>query len=149
MTTKPRFFSSEQEARVVQAIARAENNTSGEIKLHIQHNMRFDDPVEEAKYCFKRLKLYETKDRNAILFFVNPTEHKLAVFADQGINAVVPEHYWEEMIAQMIALFKQGKMVEAFEYGFEHCGEKLKAHFPHQGDADVNEISDEISEHED
>lgn len=145
MTT--RFFSPEDEQRVVLAIEKAEQNTSGEIKLHIQNKMRFDDPLDEAKYCFKALKLHTTKERNAVLFFFNPAEHKFAVYGDQGINKVVPEGFWDDMVQHMIAQFKQGQFVEAFEWGIAQCGEKLSSYFPHQGHHDKNELGNEVSEH--
>lgn len=140
------FFSPEQEQRIVRAIQQAEEKTSGEIKLHIQHHTRFDDPLDEARYCFKKLNLHQTKQRNAVLFFFNPTEHKIAVFGDEGLHKVLPSNYWDEMIKHMVGLFKKNEFVEAFEYGIEHCGQQLSQHFPSLGNKDINELSDEISE---
>lgn len=142
-----RFFSPEDEQRIVLAIEKAEQSTSGEIKLHIQNKMRFDDPLDEAKYCFKALKLNKTKARNAVLFFFSPEGRKLAVYGDQGINLVVPEGFWDEIIQHMISQFKQNQFVEAFEWGISQCGEKLSTYFPHQGQHDKNELGNEVSEH--
>ena len=45
----------------------------------------------------------------------------------------------------MTGLFKQGQFTQGLIDGIHMAGEQLGAHFPYQGDSDINELPDEIS----
>ncbi|MDL2314764.1 TPM domain-containing protein, partial [Bacteroidales bacterium OttesenSCG-928-C19] len=68
-----------------------------------------------------------------------------AIIGDEGINKTVPENFWEQTKENMLEFFRKGHYSDGIIYGITEAGEKLKAFFPHQGEDDVNELSDEIS----
>ena len=75
----------EQEQRVLEAIAAAELNTSGEIRVHIDKYCK-TDPVFKAMNLFSHLKMEKTNYRNGVLLYVAKLENKFAIVGDEGIN---------------------------------------------------------------
>lgn len=137
------FFSSEEKAAIMKAIASAEHNTSGEIRLHVERRCE-EKALDRAAFWFAKLNMHKTALRNGVLFYLAIEDRKFAILGDAGINAKVPENFWEKISLQMLELFKQNKFADGIALGIESAGEKLKAHFPYQAD-DKNELSDEIS----
>lgn len=140
---KNRLFTPEQEKIVTDAIKQAEQNTSGEIRVHIE-NYDKDDVLDRAAYWFAKLEMHKTKERNGVLFYLAVDARKFAILGDAGINNKVPEGFWNEIKDTMVEYFKQGKFAEGLAKGILMAGEQLKKYFPHQKD-DINELSDEIS----
>jgi uncharacterized membrane protein len=137
------FFSKEQKKLLKEAIAEAELNTSGEIRLHVENRCKID-VLDCAANWFEKLEMHKTKDRNGVLFYLAVKDRKFAILGDAGINTVTPENFWENIKAEMLELFKEDKFAEGLIRGIVRAGEELKEHFPYQSD-DVNELSDEIS----
>ncbi len=143
MSNAINILNREEDHRVVEAIKQAEQNTSGEIKVHIENHCR--GKVEERSlYLFNRLKLHETAQRNGVLIYLAVKDHKFAILGDEGINNVVGADFWNDVRDLMLSHFKEGRFAEGLEEGIMRCGEKLKTYFPYQSD-DINEIPDDIS----
>jgi uncharacterized membrane protein len=138
------FFTEEEQARIVSAIKEAEKNTSGEIKVHIATTSAWEDVVTQAAKVFDELELEKTKQRNGVLIYIAKDDRQFAIWADKGINSVVPEGYWESTIDLMRSYMKAGQHAEGVIKGINMVGVKLKTFFPHQKN-DVNELPDEIS----
>ncbi|MFC3416322.1 TPM domain-containing protein [Algoriphagus hitonicola] len=139
-----KLFSDEEKKQIVAAIRTAENQTSGEIQVHIENHCR-GDVLDRAAEVFEKLKMYQTAQRNGVLFYLAVLDHKFAILGDAGINRVVPKDFWESIKDHMTSRFKKGEFTLGLIDGIHSAGEQLAAHFPHQGDDDENELSDEIS----
>ncbi|MBY5951590.1 TPM domain-containing protein [Algoriphagus sp. NF] len=139
-----KLFSAEDRKTIIAAIQEAENNTSGEIQVHIENHCRID-VLDRAAEVFETLKMHQTKERNGVLFYLAVLDHKFAILGDGGINAVVPDDFWEKIKDHMAALFREQKFTQGLIDGILMAGKELAAHFPHQGDDDENELPDEIS----
>ena len=137
------YFTEENKLQITNAIRVAEDNTSGEIRVHVEKHCK-SDVLDRAAYIFDKLEMQKTKLRNGVLFYLAIEDRKFAILGDAGINQKVPENFWEEIKENVIASFKEGQFAEGLSKGIIKAGEQLKAHFPHQDD-DVNELSDEIS----
>lgn len=137
------FLTSKQEAKVVEAIRIAEENTSGEIRVHIEEKSE-KPPIERATEVFNMLKMYETEARNGVLFYVNVSGNQFAIIGDQGINKVVPTDFWESTKEVVLKNFAQKKNKKGLVKGVKKAGNQLKKYFPYQAD-DTNELSNEIS----
>jgi uncharacterized membrane protein len=137
------FFGKEQKKLLKVAIAQAELNTSGEIRLHVDNHCKID-VLDCAASWFGKLDMHKTELRNGVLFYLAIKDKKFAILGDAGINAVIPEGFWDNIKEEMLSLFKEEKFVEGLIKGIEMAGDKLKEHFPYASD-DVNELSDEIS----
>jgi uncharacterized membrane protein len=137
------FFSKEQQAEILTSVKEAEKSTSGEIRVHIETSCP-EDVLDRAAWIFNKLKMDRTVDRNGVLFYLAISDRKFAVIGDGGINAVVPEGFWDEIKEIMQTQFKEGKFTEGLSKGIIMTGQQLKTHFPHRK-SDVNELSDELS----
>lgn len=138
-----KFLSDHDEKLIVEAIKKAELNTSGEIRLHIENKCK-GDVIKKAVKTFRVLKMEKTELRNGVLFFIAAADKKFAIIGDEGINNVVPNDFWDQIKSDMQTLFSQGDFAGGLAHGIIKAGEQLKAHFPYQSD-DVNELPDEIS----
>jgi uncharacterized membrane protein len=137
------FFTKEQQAHIGAAIKEAEEETSGEIRVHIESVLE-GDVLDRAAWIFKKLGMHKTAERNGVLFYLAVVSKKFAVIGDAGINAVVPESFWDNVKDLLEKHFREDKFAEGLTKGILQAGLQLKNHFPHRKD-DVNELSDEIS----
>ena len=137
------FLSKAEEAEVVEAIRLAEENTSGEIRVHLEKETSIA-PIKRAVEVFHKLKMENTKDKNGVLIYVAVKSKQFAICGDKGINEKVPSDFWNSTKDVMLNHFKNGNNKQALVDGILKAGEQLKSYFPHQDD-DVNELSNEIS----
>ena len=137
------FFTQEQQLTIQQAIANAELNTSGEIRVHIEEKCK-GDALEAAMKNFHELKMDKTELRNGVLFYLAVDDHKFAVAGDKGIDEKVGKDFWDEERDMMLEKFKQGNFTEGLCKAIEMAGEKLKIHFPLQSN-DTNELTNDVS----
>jgi uncharacterized membrane protein len=137
------FFNKDQKEDIRQAILNAELDTSGEIRIHIETNCP-GDVLDRAALIFDRMGMQKTERRNGVLFYLAVKNRKFAVIGDKGINAVVPENFWDEVKNMLLNYFREEKFAEGLVAGVTLVGEKLKKHFPYQT-GDVNELSDDVS----
>ena len=133
----------EERLQIESAIKDAEMNTSGEIRVHIESKCK-KDVLDRAADIFALLKMHKTELRNGVLFYLAMDDRQFGILGDAGVNAVVPENFWDTIKDKMTVHFKENNFAEGLSAGISMAGEKLKEHFPYQSD-DVNELSDEIS----
>ncbi|OSY86916.1 hypothetical protein WH52_14120 [Tenacibaculum holothuriorum] len=137
------FLSVEEEQEIVLAIRQAERNTSGEIRVHIENSSKISH-YNRALEVFRMLKMFNTKEQNAVLIYVAVDDKKFVVYGDKGIDEVVPENFWESTKNAMQEQFVLGNFKQGIINGVLKAGEELKVHFPWQID-DEDELSNEIS----
>lgn len=137
------FLTKEEQEKIVCAIKNAELGTSGEIRVHIDETCE-GNPRRNAEKVFRLIGMDKTAARNGVLIYIACDSKVFAIIGDKGINDVVPEHFWEDIIAAMGAHFTKGRFADGIIEAVEMTGEKLKSYFPYKSD-DINEQSDEIS----
>lgn len=142
-TDARKFFSKEEKTAIKKAILNAENDTSGEIRVHLESECH-GDVLDRSAFVFSKLKMEQTNLRNGVLFYLAVESKKFAIIGDEGINKEVPENFWEETKELMAVRFREGQFTQGLIEGIEQAGLKLKKHFPHHID-DINELTDEIS----
>lgn len=143
MGSHPTYLSKEEEQQVVAAIQKAELQTSGEIRVHIE--ARFGkDIMARAKAVFEKLGMTKTEARNGVLLYLAWDDHQFAILGDSGIDKKVPQGFWKSTAEQMAKYFKEGQMAAGLAAGVLEAGKQLAQHFPYQR-GDVNELSNEIS----
>jgi uncharacterized membrane protein len=136
-------FTTAQKKFIVNAIKQAELNTSGEIRVHVENKCKIN-VLDRAADVFAMLKMHKTAQRNGVLFYLATGDKQFAILGDAGINAKVPDNFWESIKEEMQLHFKKGDFTKGLVTGIEMAGEKLKQFFPYQTD-DVNELPDDIS----
>ena len=138
------FFSNQEKGKILEDIQRAERKTSGEIKVHVESGSG-KDPLLRAGEVFESLGMTRTALRNGVLIYLAVTEKKFAIIGGQGINAAVPDDFWEATKEKMKQYFQEGRFADGVCFGITSAGEHLATYFPRQSD-DVNELSNDISE---
>lgn len=128
--------------RIKQAIAAAEEKSSGEIRVVITRK-KVSDPLDEARKEFARLKMYKTRDRNGVLILFAPETQNFAVWGDVAVDEKCGTKYWRGIIELMTPLLKEKKFTEAIILAVEKVGAVLTEHFPKKPD-DTNELSDDV-----
>lgn len=137
------FFTEEQQKEIIAAIVEAEKASSGEIRVHLDDYCKVD-PLDRAAYLFAKLEMHKTQLRNGVLLYVALQDRKLAIIGDAGINAVVPQGFWDEVKDTIVGYFKQNNFKDGICEGIKMAGDKLKAYFPFEKN-DINELPNEIS----
>jgi uncharacterized membrane protein len=137
------FFSGDQQARILASVKEAEKETSGEVRIHIETSFT-GDVLDRAAWVFKKLGMHKTAERNGVLFYLAVESRKFAIIGDAGINAKVPQGFWNEISELLAENFREGKFTEGLSEGIILAGKQLKTHFPYH-ENDVNELPDEIS----
>ncbi|MDX1386823.1 MAG: TPM domain-containing protein [bacterium] len=144
-TSPSSFFSKEEREEIRQAIAAAEQKTSGEVRVHLVHHFKKGkDPLEAGKEIFEAIGMTATAQRNGVLFLLELKHHQLVILGDQGIHERVPENFWEEIRDEVLQYFKKGDFSHGLSAGIRLAGEQLKEFFPLTS-ADENELPDELS----
>ena len=128
---------------MVEAIQKAEKNTSGEVRVFIEAKCKFVDAVERAKEIFFNLKMDKTKDRNAVLLYLAMDDHQIAIFADEGIYKRLGEDYWKQEVRSIIDAFRKDDHTTGICTIIKDIGEALTEQFPYET-VDKNELPDEI-----
>lgn len=137
------LLSPAQEKEVVAAIKRAENKTSGEIRVHLEAHT--DEPnLDHAKKIFEEAGMTDTALRNGVLIYLAINDHQFSILGDKGIDEKVPDDFWENIRNEMQTHFRAGRFTEGLVQGIDQAGKALQAYFPLQ-DGDINELPDEIS----
>lgn len=137
------FFSKQEQSQIIAAIENAELNTSGEIRVHLENHCRID-VLDRTAYLFRQLGMEKTTLRNSVLIYLAIKDRKFAVIGDKGINAVVPEGYWDKIKEEMLVSFQKNEFCPGICHAVESVGVHLKKYFPYQ-EGDVNELKDDIS----
>jgi uncharacterized membrane protein len=79
-----------------------------------------------------------------VLIYVAISDRKLAVIGDQGIHSRVGETYWQGLVADVLAHFREARPRDGLLHAVAALGAALRRHFPRDPD-DRNELVDEVS----
>ena len=139
------FLSKLEHDRILQAIREAESKTSGEIRVLIQRGKLKSDPLVAAQKKFQQLGMHKTRERNAVLIFVAPRVHKLAVVGDNAVHEKCGNEFWQRVVERMRNHFQNEKFTDALIEAVEEVGAVLASHFP-QRVRDMNELPDDVIE---
>jgi uncharacterized membrane protein len=141
---KKDFFTEEEQQQLVDAIQKAELQTSGEVRIFVESKCRYVDALDRAKEIFFNLKMNETAERNGTLIYVAVKDKQAAVLGDEGIHQKVGQKYWEDVVNKMLMQFRNQKLADGICQGIHDLGEALKFYFPYNSSTDKNELPDEI-----
>src|SRR5438093_13397852 len=98
--TRRKLIQMIDQARLTEAIQKAEHRTSGEICVSVARFF-WGNIEKAADKAFARMGMTRTKEHNAVLFFVVPARRKFVVLGDTGIHERVGQEFWERVAAAM------------------------------------------------
>lgn len=138
------YLSNTEMASLVEAIKQAENQSTGEIRVHID-STSVDNNAKVAFDVFKKLGMDQTKERNAVLFHVNFEKKYLTIIGDKGIHEKVHQEFWDNLHDKITLAFSEGKYFEGLRSAILETGVELKKFFPIKNGENPNELSNEIT----
>jgi putative membrane protein len=97
-----------------------------------------------AENAFLEEEVFNTRQRTGIMIFISFFEHEVMVIADKGINKVVDQKEWDNIVRGLISKIREDKVVEGLELAIKRCGEiLLEKGFTKSAD-DINELGDDL-----
>ena len=134
-----------EQRKVVEAIKKAERNTSGEVRVFVESRCSYVDPMDRAKEVFFNLKMDHTEAHNGVLVYVALLDRQMALYGDEGIyKKTGGDPYWVYELTQMKQFFREGKIADGIANCVINIGTALSQHFPYNIDTDKNELPDDI-----
>jgi len=138
------FLSNKDEEEIIEAIRIAEQNTSGEIRVHIESTSNLTI-LERTIEVFNLLKMDNTKLQNGVIIYVAVDDKSFCIYGDKGINDVVASNFWDSTRLIIEQHFKNNDFKQGLIDGVLKAGEQLENHFPWRHGVDTNELPNEIS----
>lgn len=138
------YLSNTEMASLVEAIKQAENQSTGEIRVHID-STSVDHNAKVAFDVFKKLGMDQTKERNAVLFHVNFEKKYLTIIGDKGIHEKVHQKFWNDLHDKITQAFSEGNYYQGLHDAILETGMELKNFFPIKDGENPNELSNEIT----
>lgn len=97
---------------------------------------------QRAEKAFLDEEVFDTRARTGILIFLSIAERRALILADSGINKVVPQATWQQLIDELVAGVARGEATEAVCRSIEHCGSVLREYRVAAGEIASNELAD-------
>lgn len=114
------------------------------MRIHlVPRRMRYRRAHENAARQFLAHNVHVTRERTGVLVFLSLAERYAEIVADEGINAVVPQETWNEMVAGLTAQARGDRIAQGFSEAVGKAGALLAAHFPAR-EPEPNELPDHL-----
>jgi uncharacterized membrane protein len=138
-----RRFSPDDLAAIAGAIAEAERQTSGEIRVHLERRA-VGDAIAHARRAFHALGMHRTRDRNAVLVYLALDDRRFAIVGDAGVHVRVGSGFWDAARDALERDLRENRMRDGLIAAVGEIGRALGRHFPRHPD-DRNELGDAVS----
>jgi len=102
---------------------------------------------EAASIQFFRKGLYRTREEIGVLIYISVFERRVWVLGDRGINAVIAEARWNDVVATIARAIKDGRPAEGICQAVGEVGRILQDEFPIR-QSDQNELGDLMVENQ-
>jgi uncharacterized membrane protein len=133
---------------IQQAVAAGERLHAGQVCFAIEQNMPWRDLArgrsvrERAHDVFAHLRVWDTQHNSGVLIYVLTAERAIEIVADRGIAARVGQSEWQTICDRMRERFATGEYERGAVEGVTAVSAILAQHFPADGAARENELSD-------
>lgn len=99
---------------------------------------------QRAASAFIDEEVFATRDRTGILIFAALFERRVVVLGDAGINRVVPDGAWQQIVDGVVRGVRQGRPTEALIQAIGDAGRLLEAHRLEIRPDDIDELDNEL-----
>ena len=113
-------------------------------RVFIENKCRFVDATDRAAELFFQLQMQNTVARNGVLLYLAIEDRQLAIWGDQGIHDKLGTTYWAQQVSSICSAFNKNNYTIGLCQCINEIGKALQSHFPYQGDADKNELANEV-----
>ena len=142
---KKAILDKDSQERVVAAIKEAESNTTGEVRVYVEHHCPHMDALDRAKELFEKLAMSKTERRNAVLVYIALTDQQFAIFGDIEIyQKAGGQQFWETAATKLKGHLRNNEITQGLVNCVTELGKSLALHFPYDPAVPKNELPDEI-----
>jgi uncharacterized membrane protein len=130
------------------AIAVGEKRHNGEVCFAIEQAMPWRDLArgrsvrERAQDAFAQLRVWDTQHNSGVLIYVLVADRAIEIVADRGIAARVDQQEWQRICDRMRERFAAHDYERGVIDGVNAVSDMLARHFPDDGTARENELTD-------
>lgn len=96
----------------------------------IPKSVRFWRAANMARRQFLENNLHHTQGETGVLLFISEAEHYVEIIADRGINAMVEQAQWQQLVDDFINAVKAGNTHQGLTACIEGCGKILQEKVP-------------------
>lgn len=122
----------EESSPILKAIQEAEAGTTGEIRVHLSKRLFEKDPFKRALEIFNSYEMFRTRDRNAVLIYVNLKKRQFAIVGDHGLCQVVDPSAWRSLSHELSDHLRSTHPERAIASTVMSIGAILKKFFPQE-----------------
>ncbi|NND70693.1 MAG: hypothetical protein HKN43_03855 [Rhodothermales bacterium] len=97
-----------------------------------------------AMTAFVEEEVFKTVDRTGILIFMSTFERRVRVVGDEGINSVVEQEEWAEVVQKIVAGFQTGNVTDGIVAGIDASGDLLERHGVEIAPGDTDELPNRL-----
>jgi putative membrane protein len=109
------------------------------IGIHlIPKSVRFGRAANMARRQFLENNLHHTRGETGVLLFISEAEHYVEIIADRGINQLVEQRQWQQLIDDFVGAVKGGHTHSGLIACISGCGTILRDKVP--ATSDRNEL---------
>ena len=137
-------FSKEEEQQIVGSVRKAEQMTSGEIRLFVEDLCESGEPLERAEELFYANDMHKTRDRNGVIIYLAPVSRQFAIWGDQGIFEKCGPDFWDDEKSLLRRFLQADEPVAGICAVVESIGAALRHNFPANNEDNPNELPDDI-----
>ena len=125
-----KLITKDDDVRIVDAIARAEKGSRGEVRVHLERRCKPADPMERAKEVFAELGMHETKEATGVLLYVSLEPRVACVFAGEGIHGAAAAGFWDRVVDHVATGFAGGRAADGLVAALDQVGDLLRQSVP-------------------
>ncbi len=100
----------------------------------IPKSVRFWRAANIARRQFLDNNLHHTVGETGVLLFISEAEHYVEIIADRGINQLVEQHQWQQLVDDFVSAVKAGETHAGLMACISGCGKLLQEHVPATGE---------------
>jgi len=123
------FFTEEEQNQIISCVQEAEKATTAEILVRLERKCG-EDPIERCRKLMDELGITRTKERTGILIYCSIEDHRVAIFGDEAIHAIVGTEGWKDACEKLASRFANGDFVDAICDAIHSMMPMLKENFP-------------------
>jgi putative membrane protein len=81
--------------------------------------------MQRAETAFLEREVFNTGKRIGILLFISELERKVLILADSGINRLVPDDAWQQIVDDLVHYIRKKKTAEGIVRAIDQCTDLL------------------------
>jgi uncharacterized membrane protein len=121
---------------ILLALAEAEEQTTGKIRVHLSRRWIERRPFERAAAIFREFEMSHSRHRNSVLIYLNLRRRKFAIVADASLTKNVSQRFWDKVARELAVDLRSTHFENAVAAAVRRIGEAMKKHYPSpQGEA--------------